>query len=265
MLIMECNHMISIAIINQKGGVGKSTISTNLAYELATRGKKTLLIDMDPQAHSSIVLGGASSEKGVSNLLIDKNLNMSNVYIQALVGDDKVANLFIIPSSIKLAVVAEQISIRVHKEKILANHVKKIDKNFDYSIIDCPPTLGVLAINGIYCSDFLIIPVTYSRYALEGVADLFETIREVKESSDFDYMIVRNCYDLRTKQTNQFVESQLEPFHDNLAKTVIRKTEAINQAQINSEPIFIFDKKGKGAEDFKKLADEVLLWSDQNA
>ena len=257
--------MISLAIINQKGGVGKSTISTNLSYELAARGKKTLLIDLDPQAHSSIVLGGQSAEKGTNNLLIDKNLNISNICLQATVGNDKVENLYILPSNIKLAVVSEQIAMRVHKEKILANHIKKINKLFDYVIIDCPPTLGVLAINGIYCADFLIIPVTYSRYALEGVADLFETIKEVKEAPNFNYMIVRNCYDSRTKQTNQFVESQLEPFQSNLAKTIIRRTEAINQAQINSEPVFIFDKKGKGAEDFKKLTDEVLTWSNPNA
>ena len=116
----------------------------------------------------------------------------------------------------------------------------------------------MLSINGIYAATKIFIPTTYGRYALEGIADLFEVIREVKESFYFDYMIIRNTFDTRNKQTNHFIDTELEKFKDNLAKTIIRKTESINQSQINCEPILVFDKKSNGSEDFLKLTEEVL-------
>ena len=104
----------------------------------------------------------------------------------------------------------------------------------------------------------IIIPTIYGKYSLDGIADLFSSIAEVKESENFKYLILRNAYDGRNKQTNQFIETQLEPFSDKLLKTVIRKTEALNQAQINNEPVFTFDPKGNGTQDFLAVAQEVL-------
>ncbi|MEI6529709.1 MAG: ParA family protein [Candidatus Falkowbacteria bacterium] len=247
-----------LTVTNQKGGVGKSTISTNLSYGLATRGKKTLLIDLDPQAHSSIIFGSTEPVNSVSDLFLHKDINIKTTILEAKIEQVTINNLFIIPSNIRLAVVAEQIISKIHKEKILDNHLKKINKAFEFIIIDCPPTLGVLSINGIYVATKILIPTLYSRYALEGIADLFKTIKEVKESTQFEYMIIKNAYDSRNKQTNQFVEAQLAPYKDNIANTVIRRTEAVNKAQINGEPIFSFDSKSNGSEDFKKLTDEIL-------
>ena len=254
---------MKIIILNQKGGAGKSTISTNMAYCLAMSGKKTLLIDMDPQAHSSVIFcTDIPRNQTVGELLSSKSCKIDNVIRQAVLGENEepVENLFIIPSNIHLAITAEQITTKIHREKLLHNHLKKIEKDYDFIIIDCPPTVNVLTINAIYTSDMILIPTIYGRYSLDGIADLFKSIEDVKESSDFKYMILRNGRDSRNKLSNVFVEEQLEPYRKNLLKTVIRRNEAINQAQMNNEPVMVFDPRSCGAEDFKELTEEILRY-----
>lgn len=249
--------MKKIAVINQKGGVGKSTVAVNLSYELATAGKKTLLVDLDPQAHSCEIYKAESEfSYTVKDLFTDARLNVNKAIVPAYVKSRTLKTLDIIPSNILFAKVAEQISSRIHREKILHNHFRKI--NYDYVIMDCPPNLGVITVNAIYTANLILIPVSYDKGALDGMADLIETIKEVKESSDSSYLIVRNLYDARNKQTNNYIDAELEPFNKNTLKTRIRKTESLNQSRIASEPIQVYDMQSKGTLDYKELMVELI-------
>jgi len=255
---------MKIVVLNQKGGVGKSTVSVNLAYGLATiADKKTLLVDLDPQAHSTVIFcPDIQKENHVGNLLLEKKAKIRQVIRPAVTGEAEqvVGNLFLIPANIHLALIAEQVTTRMYREKLLHNHLKKVEKEYDFILIDCPPAVNVLTINAIYTADLVLIPTTYGRYSLDGIADLFQSIADVKESDDFPYLILRNGYDARTKVSNEYVEGELAAFSDHLLQTVIRRIEAINQAQMNNEPVFLFDPRSNGSRDFKTLTREIVAY-----
>lgn len=251
-----------LAIINQKGGVGKSTVSVNLAYGLHLKKKKVLIIDLDPQGHSScIYCPTIAQENSISSAFIDKKLNLNDIIIPATVADKSIDYLNIIPSTIKLATVIEQISGTLYREKILKNHLDKILENYDYIILDCPPTLGILAINAIYCSNSIIVPTNFGRYSLDGMADLLVSVKEIKEGQKYNFFVLKNLYEKRNSQTNKYINEQLSSLSENTFATTIRKNEAINQAQITNLPVQAFNPASKGAQDFNLLTEEVIHYA----
>ncbi len=252
--------MKKIAVINQKGGVGKSTISVNLSYGLALTGKKTLLIDLDPQAHSCSIFCDDVTEQhnSIKELFFDSNFDVIKSIRPAKIDNNAVGDLDLITSNIHFAKIAEQVSSRIHREKILHNHLRRL--SYQCVVMDCPPNLGVITINAIYTSDLILIPINYDKGALDGMADLISTIREVKENADFPYLIIRNLYDGRNKQTNSYIDSELQPFENKILRTRLRKSEAINQARIVGEPIQKYDRKSHGTLDYIELVEELISY-----
>lgn len=245
-----------IAIINQKGGVAKTTTSINLASGLARAGRKVLLIDLDPQAHSTIGLGidPGSYHVAINDVLLGKK-SIEDVTIET-----STRNLFLVPSHIRLDKAEQQLTPELFRETFLHKAIKGVE--YDFIIIDCRPTLGTLTVNALYASNFIIVPCEMGRYALDGFSDLMETIDNVKngetqEKENF-IRILLTKFDARNKVSNEWVLGQLRPFQRMLFETVIRKNEAINQAHMAQESIFSFKPESAGALDYEKLTNEFL-------
>ncbi|MBI4763231.1 MAG: ParA family protein [Deltaproteobacteria bacterium] len=250
-------HKNIVAVINQKGGVGKTTTSINFAAGLARQDKKTLLIDLDPQAHSTIGLGiePESFTASISDVLAKKK-PMAEIILPA-----KTENLFIVPSHIRLDKIEQQLAPELFRETFLKRAIDSLDFDLDYIVIDCRPTLGTLTINALYAANFIIVPCEMGRYALDGFADLMETIEHVKngilEKSDF-IRILLTKYDSRNKISNDWVLQQLEPFKHLIFDTYIRRNEALNQSQMAQESIFSFKADSVGSQDYQQLINEFL-------
>jgi len=155
------------------------------------------------------------------------------------------------------------VTFRTHREKILYNHLEKVKDKFDFIVIDCPPTLGVLTINAIFAADILLIPTNYSKYSLDGISDLFNSIAEVKETENYNYRILRSIKDSRSTRTNEVIEEVLKDFKNNLFNTVIRRNEAINQAQMENLPVWVYEPKSTGTQDFQSLAEEIMGYAEE--
>lgn len=245
-----------IAIINQKGGSGKTTTAVNLGAYLARLGKSTLLVDLDPQANSTIHLGLKPHEvqRSVYDVMMDERL-FSDV-IQAT----QVDNLFIAPANINLSGVEIELAGMVGREMVLKDAVEKIATNYDYILIDSPPSLGLLTVNALTVAKEIIIPVQTEFFALEGMGKLFHTVDIVKKRLNRNLRItgiVPTMFDGRTNLSREVMEKIREYFGDRVYKTVIRKNVRLAEASSHGKPIVLYDPRSTGAEDYENLSREV--------
>ena len=245
-----------ISIANQKGGVGKTTTAVNLSTILAKKGKKVMLIDADPQGNASSGLG---LEKEVEYSLYDVLIN--DVDIKETLQDTCMKTLKVCPSNMDLAGAEVELVSQMSREQRLKEKVDSIKDEFDYIIIDCPPSLGLITLNSFTASNSVLIPVQCEYYALEGLGQLLNTINLVKKHLNKELEIegaVLTMYDMRTNLSNQVVKEVKRYFEDRVYKTVIPRNIKLSEAPSFGMPITLYDAKSKGARAYEKLAREVL-------
>ena len=246
-----------ISIANQKGGVGKTTTSINLSTLLAKRGKKVLMIDADPQGNASSGVGIDRDEIELS--VYDMLINDSSV--DDIVKKTNIKNLYICPSNINLAGAEVELVSMMSREHRLKEKLDVVKGEYDYIIIDCPPSLGLITLNAFTASDSVLIPVQCEYYALEGLGQLLNTISLVKKHLNKDIEIegaLLTMYDIRTNLSNQVVKEVKKYFNDKVYKTVIPRNVKLSEAPSYGMPISIYDPRSKGAKSYDKFVKEFL-------
>ncbi len=244
-----------IAITNQKGGVGKTTTSINLSASVAALEKKTLLIDIDPQANSSSGLGFNNPEISVYEAIsgeIEPKIAIQTTYMPFL---------DVVPANINL-VGAEVEMVNLEKrEFLLKEFIDEIKDNYDYVFIDCPPSLGLLTLNALTASDAVIVPVQCEYFALEGLGQLLNTINIVKKSFNPQLYIegvLLTMYDQRLRLSNQVVEEVKKYFGSRVFNTIIHRNVRLSESPSFEKPVILYDATSRGAKDYMALATELI-------
>ena len=249
-----------IAICNQKGGVGKTSTAISLSSCLAIEDRKTLLIDLDPQGNATSGLGINKSEvqRSVYHALLDEN-NVSELIINTCV-----ENLFIIPSNYQLSGAEVELVSELAREGRLKKALTFLDPSFEFVIIDCPPSFGLLTINALTGSQSVIIPIQCEYYALEGLGQLVKTISMIRDSLNSDLEIegiVMTMADYRTNLTQEVINEVKKHFGEKVYKTVIPRNIRLSEAPGFGKPIFLYDKDSEGAKKYKEFTKEFLIFN----
>ena len=251
-----------IAIANQKGGVGKTTTSINLSSSLAEAGKKVLTIDVDPQGNTTSGLG--LNKHSIENTIYD--VFIEQLHIKDVKQKSCVEGLDVIPANIDLTGAEIELIGKSNKEFIIKNEIDSIKNDYDFIIIDCPPSLNIITINALTASDTVLVPIQCEYFALEGLEQLLHTIGLVKERLNPSLEIegiVFTMYDARTNLSLQVVEEIKRMMSTNIYKTIIPRNVRLGEAPSHGLPINLYDAKSKGAQSYQMLAEEVIAkeWS----
>ena len=250
-----------ISVANQKGGVGKTTTTVNLGTILAKRGKKVLLIDADPQGNATSGLG---VEKEVEPSTYDILVNDST--LEEAIQDTIIKNLKVCPANMNLAGAEVELVSMMSREQRLKEKLEPIKNMFDYILIDCPPSLGLITLNSFTASDSVLIPVQCEYFALEGLGQLLNTVNLVKKHLNKEIRIegaLLTMYDMRTNLSNQVVKEVKKYFDDKVYKTVIPRNVRLSEAPSYGMPITEYDPRSKGAKSYTKFAREFLKLNEE--
>lgn len=258
--------MKTFVIVNQKGGVGKTTTTINLGAMLAKKGKKVMLIDLDPQANLSSGVGfraynestwdkeSRANYKSIYDVLVNQE-PISSVYVAT-----DVENLLLVPSHLSLAGAEVEMVNMMARETLLKKAISEMNENIDYAIIDCPPSLGLLTINALTSADKMVIPIQCEYFALEGLGQLLKTTELVKSINPSLTIggVVLTMFDSRTKLSTQVVDEVKEYFESVVFKSIIPRNVRLSEAPSHGQTIVDYDPNSTGAQAYDKLADEFI-------
>lgn len=246
-----------VAIVNQKGGVAKTTTAVNLASSLAERGGKVLLIDLDPQGNATS--GCGIMKHRLSRCIYDVIINEED--IRNVILDTELKNMKVAPARIELAGAEIELVALSQRENKLVSALEEIKDEYDFILIDCPPSLGLLTLNALCAATDVLIPIQCEYYALEGLSLLMNTLDKVRKSLNPDLEVLGvllTMFDARTNLSIQVVDEVKRYFRDKVFRTIIPRNVRLSEAPSHGQPIILYDTKSRGAEVYRDLAEEVL-------
>jgi chromosome partitioning protein len=243
-----------IAVCTHKGGTGKTVTAVSLAAGFASAGRRVLLVDLDPQAHSTIGVGVIAAEPTLRDFYERHPSVLLRDVIRHAPSRDR---LDVAPSDLRLAWTAEGLAGRPKKEDLLRRGLKQVSADYDVVVIDTPPSLGVMTQNAVTAADFILIPAVFEARAADAIADLLELARLLKGDAFDAFRIVLTRFDARRTKTNTAVLAALRPWEGHLLRSVIPQSEPLNQAQMAGQDVFRFDESSAGAKAYRDLINEI--------